>query len=117
MATRNLTKEFLEKRARRKSSGTGVGGANPMHTTPSALLDDEGHLVPLYQKYGHWNIDREEAVGAILMLGVFDNVVLGQLTCVRVYAHAPQKNRKFYFGFHSNFTASIFTVSKIFPVS
>ena len=43
MATRNLTKEFLEKRARRKSSGAGVGGANPMHTTPSALLDDEGH--------------------------------------------------------------------------
>ena len=46
----------------------------------TSLLDDEGHLVPLYQKYGHWIIDSEEAVGAILMLGVFDNVVLGQLT-------------------------------------
>ena len=36
----------------------------------TSLLDDEGHLVPLYQRYGHWPIDSEEAVGALLMLDV-----------------------------------------------
>ena len=46
----------------------------------TSILDDEGHLVPMYQLYGHWKIDSDEAVGALLMLGVFDNVVLGQLT-------------------------------------
>ncbi len=50
----------------------------PTYARPD-LLDDEGRLVPMYRKYGHWDMDSTEAVCAALSLGVFHNVVLAQL--------------------------------------
>jgi len=50
----------------------------PAYARPD-LLDDEGRLVPMFRKYGHWDMDSDEAVCAALSLGVFHNVVLAQL--------------------------------------
>lgn len=43
------------------------------------VLDEDGHIIPMHSKYGHWNMDSDDAVCAVLQLGVFHNVLLGQM--------------------------------------
>ena len=63
--------------------GNGGGGmmAEPKSVANISVLDDNGHIAPFYQAFGHVNLDTDAAVFALLQAdGAFIHVLLGQLT-------------------------------------